>query len=84
MIETSILYISISCVIITLIICGTIIFNSWYNTWRRETINLLNDTALQFYNTYVHETQSNNKVCSANDEEVINFLMFIIDKLRKL
>ena len=84
MTETSILYISISCVIITLIICGTIIFNNWYDTWRRETINLLKDTALQFYNTCVHETQSGNKVCSANDEEVVNFLMFIHKKLSKL
>ena len=84
MTETSILYISISCVIITLIICGTFIFNNWYDTWRRNTIDVLKQKIKSFYNTYVHETQKGEKVCSAEDKDIINLLLFLNNKMINL
>ena len=41
MTETGILYISISCIIITIIICATVIFNNWYEDWRKAHIETL-------------------------------------------
>ena len=84
MTETSILYISISCVIITLIICGTVIFNNWYDNWRRNTIDIIKEKIKYFYNIYVHEKQNGEKVCSAEDKDIINLLLFLNDKMINL
>ena len=84
MTEISILYISISCVIITLIICGTVIFNNWYDNWRRNTIDVVKEKIKSFYNNYVHETQKDEKVCSAEDKDIINFLLFLNNKMTNL
>ena len=80
MTETGILYISISCVIITIIICATVIFNNWYEDWRKTHIETLKKYVDFQYRVY-RDSPEMESIFIKEFNKIIKEIKQIVDRL---